>query len=156
LLGLRRADLVEWLEVSGLKWREDASNAAPVAVRNRLRNTALPLLTEISGRDASSAFARGAADAEDVEALETWALDHAKVLDPQGRLHLPVMRTLPVALQKIALRNFLRAGGIDMIDRDLIARGLELLDVANPAAINLPGGGKLRRREARLWIEKAG
>lgn len=156
LLELRRGDLVAWLEASGQKWREDASNATPVAVRNRLRNTALPLLAEISGRDAALALARGAADAEDTEALETWALEQAKVLDPQGRLHVPVIRKLPLALQRIALRNFLREGGIGSIDRDLIERGLSLLDVANPASVNLPGGGKLRRREGRLWIEKPG
>lgn len=153
LLEARRGDLVKWLDASGRKWREDASNAAPVAVRNRLRNTALPLLAEISGRDAALAFARGAADAEDAEALEAWALEQAKVLDPQGRLHVPVMRSLPVALQRIALRNFLREGGIVSIDRDLIERGLGLLDIANPASFNLPGGGRLRRREGRISIE---
>ncbi|RYD24237.1 MAG: tRNA lysidine(34) synthetase TilS [Verrucomicrobiaceae bacterium] len=154
LLGMRRMDLVTWLESSRLKWREDASNAAPVAVRNRLRNTAFPLLAEISGRDAALAFARGAADAEDTESIETWALEQAKVLDPQGRLHLPAMRTLPVALQRIALRNFLRDHGITSIDRDLIERCLTLLDTSNPAAVNLPGNARLRRREGRLSIER--
>jgi hypothetical protein len=86
-------------------------------------------------------------------ALESWALDQAKVLDPQGRLHLPVLRTLPLALQRIALRQFFKDHGVGSLDRDLIARGLSLLDVNHPAAINLPGGGKLRRREGRLWIE---
>ncbi|RYD45754.1 MAG: tRNA lysidine(34) synthetase TilS [Verrucomicrobiaceae bacterium] len=155
LLEMRRADLVSWLELSGRKWREDASNAAPVAVRNRLRNSAIPLLAEISGRDAALALARGAADAEDTDALETWALQQARVLDPQGRLHVPVMRTLPLALQRIALRNFLRDGGVGSIDRGLIARAIGLLDVANAPSVNLPGGGRLRRREGRLWIEGA-
>lgn len=153
LLEVRRRDLVEWLVAGNHRWREDASNAEPVAVRNRLRNEAFPLLAEISGRDPAQALARGAADTEENEALETWALEQAKVLDPQGRLHVLVMRTLPVVLRRIALRNFLRDGGIGPIDRDLIERGLSLLDVANPATLNLPGGGKLRRREARLWIE---
>jgi tRNA(Ile)-lysidine synthase len=156
LLEARRADLVKWLEASGREWREDATNSAPVAVRNRLRNAAIPMLAEISGRDAALALARGAADAEDTDTLETWALQQARVLDPQERLHVPVMRTLPVALQRIALRNFLRDGGIASIDRDLIDRGLCLLDVTNAASVNLPGGGRLRRREGRLWIEKAG
>jgi tRNA(Ile)-lysidine synthase len=154
LLGIRRAELVALLESQGHRWREDASNAEPIAVRNRLRNEALPLLAGISGRDPTLALVRGAADTEDLEALEAWALERAKVLDPQGRLHLPVLRALPVALQRIALRKFLQDGGLASPERDLIERGLSLLEVGNPAAINLPGGGKLRRREGRLWIER--
>ena len=154
LLGIRRAELVAWLESQGQRWREDASNAEPIAVRNRLRNEALPLLAGISGRDPTLALVRGAADTEDLEALEAWALERAKVLDPQGRLHLPVLRALPVALQRIALRKFLQDGGLASPERDLIERGLSLLEVGNPAAINLPGGGKLRRREGRLWIDR--
>ncbi len=153
LLGIRRAELVTWLRSRGHGWREDASNAEPIAIRNRLRNEALPLLSEISNRDAVSAFARGAADTEDLEALEVWALEQAKVLDPQGRLHVPVMRGLPVALQRLALREFLRDHGIGSLDRELIGRGLDLLEVTNPAVVNLPGGGRLRRGEGRLWVE---
>lgn len=155
MLGVRRKELMEWLLAGNKNWREDASNAQPVAVRNRLRNEAIPLLAEISGRDVALALTRGVADAGDVETLETWALDQANVLDPLGRLHVPVLRTLPAALQRIALRNFLRDAGIGSIDRDLIERCLGLLDVANPATVNLPGGGKIRRREGRLWIESA-
>lgn len=153
LLGVRRRELVAWLESRKCRWREDASNAEPVAVRNRLRNEVFPLLGEIASRDIVPAFVRGAADAEDAVALETWALDQAKVLDPQGRLHLPVLRTLPVALQRIALWRFFQEHGIPSLDRDLVERGLALMDVKNPAVINLPGGGKLRRREGRLRIE---
>lgn len=154
LLGIRRAELVTWLESHGHRWREDASNAQPIAVRNRLRNEALPLLAAISGRDPTLALVRGAADTGEQEALEAWALDHAKVLDPQGRLHLPVLRRLPVALQRIALRTFLQDHGIGSLDRAVIERALDLLDVNNPPVVNLPGGGKLRRREGRLWIER--
>ena len=153
LLVIRRTELVAWLISRGYGWREDASNAEPIAVRNRLRNEALPLLAEISGRDPVPALVRGAADTEERETLEAWALDHAKVLDPQGRLHLPVLRGLPVALQRIALRNFLQDHGIGSLDRALIERALCLLDVNHPPVVNLPGGGKLRRREARLWLD---
>jgi tRNA(Ile)-lysidine synthase len=125
-----------------------------VAVRNRLRNELFPLLSQIANRDVVPAFVRGAADSEEAEALEFWALEQAKVMDPQGRLHVPVMRTLPVALQRIALWRYLQDQGIRPLDRDLMDRGLGLLDVKGPAVINLPGGGKLRRREARLWVER--
>lgn len=154
LLECRHADLVAWLEARGHRWREDASNAQPVAVRNRLRNEVFPLLSEIARREVVPAFVRGAVDNEEVGELEAWALEQAKVRDPQGRLHVPVMRTLPAVLQRIALRRFLQDQGIESLDRDLIDRGLGLLDVKSPAVINLPGGGKLRRREGRLWVKR--
>jgi len=153
LLAIRRAELTGWLLSKKLKWREDASNAEPVAVRNRLRNEALPLLAEISGRDPASAICRALAAAEEIESLENWALDQANVLDPQGRLHLGALRKLPPVLQRAALRKFLMENGTASPDRALVESSLSLLEVKNPAAINLPGGRRLRRREGRLWVE---
>lgn len=153
LLGVRHAELVAWLQFHGHRWREDASNAQPIAIRNRLRNEALPLLAEISGRDAVAALSRGAVETEELRALEGWALEQARVLDPQGRLHLPVLRKLPVALQRLAVRKFLQDHRVNSLDRDLIERSLSLLDVCSPAVMNLPGGGKMRRSEGRLWLE---
>ena len=153
LLGLRHAGLVEWLRARAHRWREDASNCEPVAVRNRLRHEVFPLLDAISGRDAVAAFVRGAADAAECEDGEHELLARARVLDPQGRLHLPELRKLPQTLQRRALRQFLLDHGITAIDRALLERALGLLDIARPAAVNLPGGGKLRRREGRGWVE---
>ncbi|MEO6474665.1 MAG: tRNA lysidine(34) synthetase TilS [Luteolibacter sp.] len=152
LLGVRREQLTEWLVANGHRWREDASNAMPVAVRNRLRNEVLPLLAEISNRDAAFSLIRGAAETEELDQLESWALDQVKVLDPQGRLHLPVLRSLPIALQRAALRKFLQGHGIPSPSRDLLDRGLGLLDTGGPAVLNLPGGKWLKRREGRLFF----
>jgi tRNA(Ile)-lysidine synthase len=153
LLRMRHAELIAWLESRGLRWREDASNTEAVAIRNRLRNEVFPLLAEISGRDVVPAFARGAADAAVREDLESEALERANLLDPQGRLHLPALRKLAPDLQRAALRKFLIEHGVTSIDRALLERAVGLLDVGQAAVINLPGGGKLRRREGRLWIE---
>lgn len=153
LLGVRHSELVQWLESGERRWREDLSNAEPIAIRNRLRNEVLPLLAKISDRDAVAALGRGARVTEEWLELEAWTLAQTTVLDPQGRLHLPVLRGLPRVLQRSALRKFLEASGIRAVDSDLLERGLGLLDVGSPAVINLPGGGKLRRRAARLWVE---
>lgn len=153
LLGLRHAELVAWLESRGLRWREDASNTEAVAIRNRLRNEVFPLLAEISGRDAVPAFARGAADAALREDHESEALERANVLDPQGRMHLPALRKLEPHLQRAVLRKFLIEHGVASIDRALLERAVGLLDVGKAAVINLPGGGQLRRREGRLWVD---
>ncbi len=153
LLGVRHAELVDWLESNGHRWREDASNAEAVAIRNRLRNEVFPLLDDVSGRDAALAFARGASDAAESDELEAWALQQANVLDPQGRLHLPVLRRLPVALQRLVIRDFLKQGRIASVDRGVIDRSLLLLDLSQPATVNLPGRARLRRQGGRLWID---
>lgn len=152
LLGVRHAVLVDWLKAHGHSWREDASNKQPVAVRNRLRNEVFPLLSDISGRDAVEAFIRGAADTFEREEIETEALAEANVLDPQGRLHVPALRKLPPVLQRSALKKFLKEHNVPSINRALLEEAVALMDPANPAVVNLPGGRRLRRREGRLWI----
>lgn len=153
LLGIRRADLVAWLGKGNWKWREDSSNREPVAVRNRLRHEVMPLLAEISGRDPVPALVRGAADAAERALLEDSLLKTADLLDPQGRLHLPSLRELPVMLQRAAIRKLLVDRGVPGVDRKLLESALCLLDPANSAVLNLPGGGRLRRKEGRLWVE---
>lgn len=153
LLGVRRAALVAWLRERNLDWREDASNLEPVAVRNRLRHELLPLWAEITGRDPVAALVRAAADDDEVRDLERALVREASLLDPRGRLHVPALRGLAPVLQRVALRDFLAAHGVPSIDRDLLERGLGLLVPAAPPSINLPGGRRLRRKEARLWVE---
>lgn len=152
LLGVRKAQLVEWLMGRGLAWREDVSNAKPIAVRNRLRNEVMPLLDEISGRDVVASLARGAVDQFELNAFVADSVEQAKVLDPQGRLHLPTLRKLHVVLQRAALKGYLESQGVGEIDRKLLDAGLALMDAKSDPAINLPGGRQLRRRQGRLLI----
>jgi tRNA(Ile)-lysidine synthase len=153
LLGLRHAELLDWLKLRGHAWREDASNREPVAIRNRLRNEVFPLLAQISGRDPVAALVRAAADSAAREEIETSWLSHLDPRDPQGRLHLPVLRELPLVIQRAVLRNYLTENGVPRIDRVLLDASLGLLETCNPAVINLPGGRRLRRSGGRLWID---
>lgn len=152
LLNVRHAGLVDWLKARRHRWREDASNLEAVAIRNRLRNEVFPLLDNISGRDSVDAIARGAHDAVERSNFENDLIRQANVLDPQGRLHLPVLRSLAPYLQRVALRDYLAHHGTPSIDRALIDCAMGLMDPLAAASINLPGGKRLRRREARLWI----
>lgn len=153
LLGLRKQALKEWLEARNLVWREDATNAEPVAIRNRLRHEALPLLEEIAGRDPVEALVRAAEDFAEWRAHGEAVLATKRLLDPQGRLHLPTLRKLPPVLQRQALAEFLKQAGVAPVDRDLLQRGCAMLDVSHPSVINLPADRRLRRREGRMWVE---
>jgi tRNA(Ile)-lysidine synthase len=153
LLALRHAELVGWLQERGHAWREDASNSEPVAVRNRLRNEVFPLMNEISGRDAVSAFVRAAADFSECESVIHEQLDSVNLLDPQSRLHLPTLRKLGPTLQRAALRKFLSANSISNIDRRMIDQALAMLEPGGSAVLNLPSSKRLRRKEGRMWVE---
>jgi tRNA(Ile)-lysidine synthase len=153
LLEVRRQELRDWLVARGHRWREDATNGEPIGARNRLRNEVLPLLTEIMGREIAPLVTRAASAAAEQDAITAWALDQARVLDPQGRLHLPTMRGLPEPIQRAALARLLKSHAIPGVDRALLDRALAMVvDLTGPAKINLPGGGWLRRREGRVFV----
>jgi tRNA(Ile)-lysidine synthase len=154
LLPTTRSSLRAYLESRSLPWREDTSNAVGFAIRNRIRNEALPLLDAIVGRDTTAALVRAADAGQEQEEIVTWALKQANTLDPQGRLHVPTLRKLPVALQKAAIFRFLQDQGIENLDQDLIRRGAQLLETGiTTSSVNLPGGKQLKRREGRLFVE---
>lgn len=152
LLDLRRDALRGWLQARGHTWREDATNAVADVVRNRLRLEAIPLLETISDRDITPLLCRAAEAWSEQLALNDWAVAQARALDPQGRIHLPVLRTLPEAVQRAVIHRYLTDHRVPNIDRDLIDRALLICDTAAAPALNLPGGKHLRRRHARLFI----
>lgn len=153
LLGCRHADLVAWLRERSLPWREDPTNAQPIAIRNRLRNEVFPLLEEISGRDPVPALVRAAGDMQAIDDLERELVDAARLMDPQGRLHVPALRTLPLLLRRTAVRDFLADRGVGSLDRALLDRCVALADDGSPAVVNLAAGRRLRRTAGRLWID---
>lgn len=153
LLGWRREALRAWLRAEGLSWREDASNATPCAIRNRLRHEVLPRLEEIGGRDAAAALARAAESTRELREIEDWAVTRAAAVDPRGRLHLPRLRSLPEALRRACVFRFLSDAGVADLDRATLDRALAMLDPDVGAGLSLPGGKSLRRRQGRMWVE---
>ncbi len=153
LLGVRRAELRAWLAAESLVFREDASNAEPCTPRNRLRHEVLPLLADIAGHDPVPAIVRAARIAAETRA----ALDSLRPLccveDPQGRLHLPSLRSLPDALQAAVLHDFLRRHGVPDLSARLLAAARGIGHPAAAPALDLPGGQRLRRRGGRLFLE---
>jgi tRNA(Ile)-lysidine synthase len=153
LLSIRKSELRTWMEQRKLPWREDASNRVNDVVRNRLRNEALPLLTEIAKRDVAPLLARAAHDDDSLREVMDWALTKAHVLDPQGRLHLGALRELPETLRLHAIADFLKSNGVPGISGALLESCAAMLDPTSPACVNLPGGCHLRRRAGRFFVE---
>jgi tRNA(Ile)-lysidine synthase len=54
MLGIRRSEVLSWLDTEGLDWREDASNADESIPRNRVRHQILPMLGKINERAAEN------------------------------------------------------------------------------------------------------
>lgn len=154
LLQTRRDELRSYLLERGIQWREDATNAEPMATRNRLRNEALPLLCEIARRDVTPLLLRQLDAQQDQELLETWALGQINAIDPQGRLHVPALQALPPPLQALVFRDYLQQHQVTEISRELLDRCRELLTDLSIHSVNLPGGKGLRRRTGRIFVSE--
>lgn len=154
LLGVRKSELREWMQARKFKWREDASNAVNDVVRNRLRNEAIPLLNEIARRDVTLSLVRAAETDDSWRDLLDWSQGQVRVLDPQGRIHLGVLRGLPAVLRKAVMADYLREKGIVKCDSEVLERCDALLDLERAAVVNLPGGSRLRRRQGRIFVDE--
>lgn len=156
-LEIPREALREWASGKGLKWREDKTNAEPIATRNRIRNEALPLLEEIFGRDPRPALARlatlAAAESNWMESLAREALQLAR--DESGALRVKRVAPLPDAAQRQVLRLWLEDTGLPGVEQADVEAVRSLLTFApgSGGRINLPKNKHCRRKAGRLWIE---
>lgn len=153
LLTIRRAEIDDFLSHHRIPFREDKSNQDPFATRNRLRNEAMPLLRDIAKRDFVPHLLRAATQQKESDATLADLLDKLDLLDPQGRLFLPKIRQLNPILQKRALFQFLKKEKTPDLSEAVVESALLLIMPKAPAALTLPGGRRLRRKEARLFIE---
>jgi tRNA(Ile)-lysidine synthase len=147
LLALRRAD-TEWVcEAMGLETVEDESNADRRFLRNRVRHEALPLLTELAGRDLVPILTRQA----DLVRDEGDLLDHyAASLDPTDAAALSAA---PLPLARRAVRRWLTDAGCTGHPPDLATVDRVLAVAAGSViACQVPGGLRVRRHRQRLSI----
>lgn len=115
LLTLDKIALVETLRAAGGRWREDASNASGVHLRNRVRAELLPVWRAVAaepGRDALAglSLSRDLLE-EDDGALEIWA-DRITRIDARGGLALAPLRDLPRAVLRRVVRRWLAQGPV--------------------------------------------
>lgn len=153
LLTCAREEIVQYARENGIQWREDSTNAHPVATRNRLRLEALPLLEDIMQRS----VVRKLAQAGQLENERAMALDEAMeildLLDSQGRLYLPKVNEMGESLRKAVIHWYLRYNRVTDISRELVDGIESILSSDSPAKMNLPGNRFARRKEKRLFIE---
>jgi len=154
MLSVRRSEIDTYISKYQLEYREDASNAEPFAVRNRMRNEVLPLLKDVMGRDVVPAVLKSLEYTEQQESFVNEMIDYESMLDPQGRLYLPSLREAPEVIQQRIIHRYLTEKKVSNITYDLVIASLKLMDSNQPAKINLPRGMFLRRKEQRIFISE--
>ncbi len=149
LLGVWRSEIDAYIAAHGLAYYEDLSNANPRHTRNRIRHEILPELERAFGREVRGAVWRAA----EILRAESDALD--ALLPPlNAELAVPLLRALPLALQRRTLHAWLRTRAVPNVGFEEVERVRALLDGAR-AKVNLPGGAHARRRAGRLFVERA-
>jgi tRNA(Ile)-lysidine synthase len=169
LLHATRADVERDLRQHGLSWCEDASNASPAFMRNRIRHGVVPALLDAMGTPSGTASARRerlarrvAALAEELAGarrvlarLATRSLDRALFETPAGAtLRAPALAKLAPSLRRLALTHaWRRFGPAGTAAPGLTARHLESLArclARGRGAVALPEGWNARIERSRL------
>lgn len=162
LLSVGRDEVRDWLRREGLGWREDASNASAVFLRNRVRAEALPVLRKLDagveqalGRTAELAAIDEEywrAETEKVMQLRGRRQGEAVVLDCRGAAELHA-----ALLGRVARRAIEEAlGGLRQVDRGHVERVTALFTAEEgEGATEFPGGKAVRSLD---WVrvEKRG
>lgn len=112
LLSIERREVVEYLEVRGIAWREDASNQDTQFLRNRLRQEMIPNLRDrYNPRIVPLLAGTAAILREETEALQFYAsevFDREAVVAGQRVIwDLKKLLSFPVGLQKRLIRHSL-------------------------------------------------
>lgn len=155
MLSLWRADIDGYLQSRKHRYREDASNEAGFALRNRIRHRLLPDLKRIFGRDVRKAVHRLSHMAgSENEALDALIGRDYPGFCQDGQLLVRALRPLPEALQRRVIREWLGDRGIRGTGfRDIEGIRLLIPVGSTVAKINLPNHKHARRREGRVFID---
>jgi len=149
LLAVSRAEVLEHLDERGLAWREDATNADPAHLRNRVRHELLPYLASRFNPRVGEALAREAGLLADEDA---WLEEEARrlaaaIVRPDGAdavvLLQAGLRAAPRALARRVVRRALgEAGGLLGVSTRHVEGllGLARDPASSGRSLALPGG----------------
>ncbi len=156
LLGVRRAQLLQYARLHGLRWVEDTSNLELAYARNMVRHQLMPLLRQRWPHASESLARAGAHAAEAAALLDALA---AQDLEPAAvgaahTLSIPVLRRLSPARRRNALRYWIRRCGFMAPPAPLTEAVVHMIDASTrsgQALLRWPGT-ELRRHRDRLSI----
>jgi len=149
LLHVWKQEIRDYAKQRRLKFSEDVTNAENKFTRNRIRNLLVPEIERILGRPFKSNLLRLceiAADEADLLRQLTptwWELDDLPVRD---------LRTLPVALQRRVIHQWLTRKEIDDVSFEDVEQVRSMLTHRETAKVNLSAGNSCRRRANKLFI----
>ena len=151
LLGVWRKEIDEYVAAHRLKFREDASNAAKIPLRNKMRHEIIPALEKWFGRDIRKSIWR---------ASEIFAAEHdwlaAMTPPPARELSVRGLREFPLAQQRRIIQAWLKLMEVDDAGFDKVESVRSLLsESAKPAKINLPGNLHARRRTGKIFLQRS-
>jgi len=138
LLDMSRADVVQFLQDRGIRWREDSTNCSPRFARNRIRHELLPRLERDWNPKIAETLAHMADCADAEEAYWKAVLDDLAVVHLTEREGAVLVRTgvlegLPLAAARRLVRH-----AMERVRGDL--RGIGFLHVE--AVLEAAGAGK--------------
>ena len=106
--GIAKPSLLVSLQAAGIPWREDATNALPIAARNRIRTWLADGGEAALGVGYAEGFARSARIIGQAQmALAQWAREIGCVVSTAGTMPVGMLKNRPVALAQECLREFL-------------------------------------------------
>ncbi|MGA7124916.1 MAG: tRNA lysidine(34) synthetase TilS [Chthoniobacterales bacterium] len=149
LLHVWKTQIRDYARKRRLKFSEDVTNAENKFTRNRIRNLLVPQIEQILGRPFKANLLRlceiAADEAELLRQLTPgwWELDELPVRD---------LRTLPVALQRRVIHQWLTRKQINDVGFEEVEQIRSMLNHQEIAKVNLSAGNSCRRQAGRLFI----
>jgi tRNA(Ile)-lysidine synthase len=160
LLGVRRAEIMDYLRSRRQAYRVDPTNRDTSLTRNRVRRRLIPLLEREFNPSVAEVLARSAGLLRDEEAwmndLARAAFRDTATIEPGGvSLAAPMLAAMPRALLRRVLRLAVESArghllGFDFRHVDEMER---LLARPGLVTIDLPGGLRVGRRPGTLRLE---
>jgi len=147
LLAVSREQVLDHLRLRGLSWREDATNADPAFVRNRVRHELLPYLEERFNPRVRAALARSAGllaeEADTLEGLAEALVAGGRQQEGSIVLSREALAAAPRAVASAAVRRAVEStGGLRAVSKLHVDTMLALIHSPDPSRrrLPLPGG----------------
>ena len=155
LLRVRHAALADWLRAEGIAWREDSTNAADDADRNRIRHRVLPAVLDAFGPAFLSTLARSMdLLRDDADLLDALATEPGATEGPIQHSAFSIQHSPPLLRRRIAAALY--AAGVDpeAVTLDAIERIRRLVAAHRGGAVPLGGGVVARVRKGAIRVER--